>query len=251
MGRGLVEFSAGNRRRELQGRPSLRRYAAPGEEMGKIRILVASEYEMVRNGLRQLLKIDETFELLPTDADIGADLASICQTLLPDVLLIEVATNILSMLRVPANVLARVPHLRILVVSTSESVSYVRAVFATGVLGYILKSARQSELLYAIKQVHRGQRFIDPRLGDSLSEYLLSPITLPSNQPIKHLSRREKEVLRAVALGFTTREISEELKVSPKTVQTYRERIYKKLALRTRADLVHYALAHGLMGWEK
>ena len=63
-------------------------------------------------------------------------------------------------------------------------------------------------------------------------------------------SRREVEVLRAVALGFTTREISKELKVSQKTVQTYRERIYKKLALQTRADLVHYALAHGLIGGE-
>ena len=95
-----------------------------------------------------------------------------------------------------------------------------------------------------------GRRFIDPRLDDSLSEYLLSPVTTHAPKAIQHLSRRESEVLRAIALGFTTAEISKELKVSPKTVQTYRERIYKKLALRTCADLAHYAIAHDLVGWE-
>lgn len=218
--------------------------------MGKIRVLVASDYEMVRSGLRQLLRTDDGLELLPIDADIGNGLGRICQTLLPDVLLIEVATNSSSTLRIPATVLASVPHMRILVVSTNENAAYVRAIFATGVLGYILKSATQSELVQALKQVNRGRRFIDPRLDDSLSEYLLSPITTHANQPIQHLSRREAEVLRAIALGFTTADISKELKVSPKTVQTYRERIYKKLGLQSRADLVHYALAHGVVGGE-
>ena len=216
--------------------------------MGKIRVLVASNYEMVRSGLRQLLKIDEAFDLLPTDADIGNGLPYLCQTLSPDILLIEVATNSSSTLRIPANVLASVPHMRILVLSTIENAAYVRAIFATGVLGYILKSAAQSELVQALKQVNRGRRFIDPRLDDSLSEYLLSPITTHTTKPMKYLSRRESEVLRSIALGFTTAQISKELRVSQKTVQTYRERIYKKLGLKTRADLVHYALAHGLIG---
>ena len=216
--------------------------------MGKIRVLVASDYEMVRSGLRQLLKIDEAFDLLPTDADIGKDLPHVCQTLSPDVLLIEVAANSSSTLRVPANVLATVPHLRILLITANENATYVRTVFATGVSGYILKSAAQSELFQAVKQIYRGRRFIDPRLKDSLSEDFLSPVTAPASQSVKRLSRREIEVLSAVALGFTTREISKEMKLSQKTVQTYRERIYKKLELHTRADLVHYALAHGLLG---
>jgi len=218
--------------------------------VGKIRVLVASDYEMVRSGLRQLLKIDEAFDLLPTDADIGKDLPHVCQTLSPDVLLIEVAANSSSTLRVPANELATVPHLRILLITANENATYVRTVFATGVLGYILKSAARSELVQAVKQIYRGRRFIDPRLKDSLSEDFLSPVTTHATRPTKYLSRRESEVLRAVALGFTTREISKEMKLSQKTVQTYRERIYKKLGLKTRADLVHHALAHGLIGGE-
>jgi two-component system, NarL family, response regulator NreC len=218
--------------------------------MGKIRILVASDYEMVRSGLRQLLKIDEAFDLLPIGADIGDGLPHLCQTLSPDVLLLEIATNNSSTLRVPANLLASVPHVRILLISTNENATYVRTVFATGVLGYILKSAAQSELCQAVKQIYRGRRFIDPRLKKSLSEDFLNPVAAPATQSVKHLSRRELEVLRAVALGFTTREISKEMKLSQKTVQTYRERIYKKLELHTRAGLVHYALARGLLGRE-
>jgi two-component system response regulator NreC len=218
--------------------------------MGKIRVLVASDYEMVRGGLRQLLKIDEAFDLLPIGADIGDGLPHLCQTLSPDVLLLEIATNNSSTLRVPANLLASVPHVRILLISTNENATYVRTVFATGVLGYILKSAAQSELCQAVKQIYRGRRFIDPRLKESLSEDFLNPVAAPATQSVKHLSRRELEVLRAVALGFTTREISKEMKLSQKTVQTYRERIYKKLELHTRAGLVHYALAHGLLSRE-
>lgn len=215
--------------------------------MGKIRVLVASDYQMVRCGLRQLLKVDEAFDVLLTDAEIGKGLPRLCQTLSPDVLLMALATNGPSSLRVLVNVLAAVPRVRILVVGASESSTFLRAVLATGVLGYILKAAAQSELFQAVKQVYRGRTFIDPRLEPSLSDHLLSSIHAPRS---KHLSQREVEVLRAIALGFTTREISKELDLSQKTVQTYRERIYKKLALHTRADLVHYALAHGLAGWD-
>jgi two-component system, NarL family, response regulator NreC len=215
--------------------------------MGKIRVLVVSDYQMVRSGLRQLIKIDEAFDVLPADAEIGKSLPRLCQTLSPDVLLVAVPANSPSSLRVLVSVLAVVPRLRILVVGASESSTFVRAILTTGALGYILKAATEYELFQAVKQVYRGRRFIDPRLEHSLSDHLLSPIAAPRS---KHLSRRELEVLRGIALGFTTREISNELDLSQKTVQTYRERIYKKLALNTRADLVHYALAHGLAGWD-
>ncbi len=216
--------------------------------MGKIRVLVASEYQIVRSSLRQLLKIDDVFDVLLTETNIGKTLPRTCQTLSPDVLLLEVATHSSSSLCVPANVLTVVPDARILVLSTNDNTTYVRAVFAIGALGYILKAAAQSELFQAVKQVYRRRRFLDPRLSNSVPDDLL--ITTATGQPGKQLSRREIEVLRAIALGFTTKDISKELDLSEKTVQTYRERIYKKLALHTRADLVHYALAHGLAGWE-
>lgn len=212
--------------------------------MGKIRVLVVSDFQMVRSGLRQLLKIDEAFDVLPTEAEVGNGLPRLCQTVSPDVLLLAVASNSPSNLHVLVKVLAIVPSVRILIIGATESPAYVRAVLASGILGYILKAAAQSELFQAVKQVYRGRKFIDPRLDSSLSDHLVSPTNAPSD---KHLSRREVQVLRAIALGFTTREISTDLDLSQKTVQTYRERMYKKLELRRRADLVHYALAHGLL----
>jgi len=218
--------------------------------MGKIRVLVASDYQIVRSALRQLLKIDDVFDVLTPETSIGKALPRACETLSPDVLLLEVDTHSSSSLRVPAGVLKVVPDARILVLSTNDNTTYVRAVFATGALGYILKAAADSELFQAVKQVHRGRRFLDPRLSNSVPNHLLDPITAGTGQPNKQLSRLEIEVLRAIALGFTRREISKELDLSEKTVQTYRERIYRKLGFHTRADLVHYAVAHGLAGWE-
>lgn len=220
------------------------------KEMVKIRVLVASDYQMIRSALRQLLRQDEEFDVLITETDLGEDLLRACQTLSPDVLLVEVATNSSSTLRVPADVLRAVPELRIVLLSANDNPTYVRAVFATGGSGYILKSSGESELFHAIKRVSRGRRYLDPRLSNSVFDHSLTPTNAVADQShCKHLSRREIEVLRAIALGFTTKEISKELKLSEKTVQTYRERIYKKLDLHTRADLVHYALAHGLTGW--
>lgn len=217
--------------------------------MGKIRILVASDYQIVRSALRQLLKTDDEFDVLLTETDIGKDLPRTCRSVAPDVLLIEISTTNSSSLRVPANVLTVAPNTRTILLSANDNTTYVRAVLATGVRGYILKTAAQSELFRAVKQVHRGRRFLDPRLGSSLPDHLLSSVGDSGPRTgLKQLSRREVEVLRAIALGFTTREISRELDLSVRTIQTYRERIYEKLALQTRADLVHYALAHGLTG---
>jgi len=202
--------------------------------MGKIRVLVASDYQLVRTALRLLLKTDDAFDVLLTESEISRGLPRAYQTISPDVLLVEVAGKRSTSLRLPVEILARVPNARIVFLSTNEDVSYVRSMLATGVLGYVLKAATPSELFQAIRHVHRGRQFLDWRLSKSIE-----------NQ----LSRRETEVLRAIALGYTTKEIADAMDVSQKTVQTYRERIYTKLELKTRSDLVHYAVAQGL-AWE-
>ncbi|MGA8270441.1 MAG: response regulator transcription factor [Candidatus Sulfotelmatobacter sp.] len=111
-----------------------------------------------------------------------------------------------------------------------------------------MRSATNSELYDAIRTVHRGRRYLDPRLSDSITDMLLGRKTSAIRKPqAKRLSGREAQVLRGVAQGFTTKAIAAKLGVSEKTIQTYRERIYDKLELRTRADLVHYAIAHGML----
>jgi|SRR5271165_141429 len=219
--------------------------------MGKIRVLVASDYQLIRSALRQLLTTDDAFEVLLSESDVGQELPQAYQSLSPDVLLVELARKNLAGLQAPASILAVAPNARIIILSTYEDVTFARSMLATGVLGYILKAASQHELFQAVRHVHQGRRFLDPRLRRSVSHQLLAPVdsTAPATHPRDKLSKRELEVLRAIALGYTNKEIAHDLDVSEKTVQTYRERIYTKLGLHTRSDLVHYALAHGL-AWE-
>ena len=226
------------------------RIVLPFKDMGKIRVLVASDYQLIRSALRQLLKTDDAFEVLLSETDVGQELPQAYQSLSPDVLILELAKKSSASLRVPASILTLAPNARIILLSTYKDVAYARSMFATGVLGYILKASTQSELFQAVRHVHRGRRFLDLRMSGSVS-YLLGPAnsTVAGSQPRDKLSRREIEVLRAIALGYTTKEIAHNLDISEKTVQTYRERIYTKVGLHTRSDLVHYALAHGL-GWE-
>jgi len=217
--------------------------------MGRIRVLVASDYQLVRSALRQLLKTDDSFDVLLAEGDSRMGLPRLCQKIAPDILLLEVARKSAASMRLPAEILCVVPHARIIILSIDEDLALVRSMLATGVFGYVLKAATQSELFQAIRNVHRGLRFVDHRLSSSMAGAQTRVANHSAKLSIEKLSRRESEVLRAIAFGYTTKQIAGAMRVSEKTVQTYRERIYTKLDLRTRSDLVHYALAHGLR-WE-
>jgi two-component system, NarL family, response regulator NreC len=144
--------------------------------------------------------------------------------------------------------LRAIPTAAVVVLSSNENPSYVRSLLAIGIRAYVARSASNAELHEAIRTVHRGRRYLDPRLSDSITDMLVGRKTAAIREPqVKRLSGREAQVLQAVARGFTTREIAVKLGVSGRTIQTYRERIYEKLELRTRADLVHYAIAHGML----
>jgi DNA-binding NarL/FixJ family response regulator len=123
----------------------------------------------------------------------------------------------------------------------------VRSLLAAGVAGYVLRKASHEELFLAMRHARSGLRYIDPRLSDGMGEVLLHGKAPERPARPGGLSRREAQVLRAVARGFTSSEIGRQLELSAKTVDTYRGRICEKLGLRTRADLFHYAMAAGML----
>ena len=216
--------------------------------MTPVRVLIASDYEIVRSGLRQLLKAAEMIDVVG-QTETGT-LVEAVPDLSPDVVLLEVSRPA-SGLPAVARLRKKLPQARILVLSTNVNAAFVRAMLASGAVAYVLKDALESELYQALRLAADGHRYLDPRLSDSLSDLLLGTSGEGIGRPhTKRLSRREAEVLRAIVQGFTGREIANQYGLSEKTVQTYRARIYEKLELRSRADLVHYALAHGL-GWEE
>jgi DNA-binding NarL/FixJ family response regulator len=156
--------------------------------------------QLIRSALRQLLKTDDAFEVLLSETGVGQKLSQAYQSLSPDATILELAKKNLASLRAPASILTLAPNARIILLSTNGDVTYVRSMLATGVLGYILKAAAQSDLLQAVRHVHRGWRFLDPRLRRSVYHQLLSPAnsTTPASQTGDKLSRREIEVLRAI-----------------------------------------------------
>lgn len=214
--------------------------------MPKIRLLIASQHPIVRSGLRMLLNDVRDFEVV-AEVDLP-EIVKASRESLPEISLIELTEAGLAGLQAIAALMRAAPTAAVAVLSSNENPSYVRSMLAIGVRAYVLRSAVNAELYEAIRTVHRGRRYLDPRLSDSITDMLLGRKTAAIRKPqAKRLSGREAQVLRGVARGFTTKAIAKKLGVSDRTIQTYRERIYNKLELRTRADLVHYAIAHGML----
>jgi len=214
--------------------------------MPGIRLLIASEHPIVRTALGTLLKGIRGFEVV-AEVDLS-NLAKTAREVSPEVSLVELTEAGLVGLRAVAKLMREAPTAAVVVLTSNENPSYIRSMLATGVMAYVLRSASNSELYEAIRAAHRGRRYLDPRLSDSITDMLLGRNSTAISKPqAKRLSGREAQVLREIAQGFTAKTIAERLGVSEKTIQTYRERIYEKLELRTRADLVHYAIAHGML----
>lgn len=214
--------------------------------MPRIRLLIASEHPIVRTGLSKLLNGIRDFEVI-AEVDLS-DIVKAAVKLSPEVFLVELTEAGLAGLQAIAALMRAIATAAVVIVSSNENPSYVRSLLAVGVRAYVARSATNSELYEAIRAVHRGKRYLDPRLSDSITDMLVGRKTAAIGKPhVKRLSGREAQVLRGVAQGFTTKAIAAKLGVSERTIQTYRERIYEKLELRTRADLVHYAIGHGML----
>jgi two-component system response regulator NreC len=138
---------------------------------------------------------------------------------------------------------------RVLVLTMHDDPAYLRSALAAGASGYLLKRAVDAELLAAIRAVHRGGIFVDPRLADVLVQDVLAKrgTRAGSKRPVSILSERELQVLRLVARGYTSTQIAKQIFVSVKTVETYRSRFAEKLGLRTRSDVIRFAVQMGLL----
>lgn len=211
--------------------------------MNKIRLLIASDFQLARTGLCHIVNALQDTEVV-AESELLTALPQKVQEIGPDVVLLDLA--IPRSHNLPAlSQLLKTNHAKVVVMSTNENVGYVRSLVAAGVRGYVLRSATPEELLLAIQATNQGHYFIDPRLSDAVAEILITG--RPANSSHGTLSKREVQVLAAIARGFTNQEIAQQLQLSHKTVETYRTRICEKLGLKTRAELVGYAMAKGLL----
>jgi DNA-binding NarL/FixJ family response regulator len=212
-----------------------------------IRILVTDDHAVLRAGLAALLNAEPDLAVVGEAAD-GTECLRVAQAVQPDVILLDI--NMPGMNGLEALPLLRqsAPQSRVLVLTMHDDPVYLRQVLRAGGAGYVLKQAADKELLSAIRTVYHGGAYLHPAHAQALlSEPAPSTPSTEVGAQLSHLSEREQEVLKLIALGYSNKEIAEQLFLSVKTVETYKARIMEKLEVTTRASLVRLALQHKLL----
>jgi two-component system response regulator NreC len=207
------------------------------------RVLIVDDHAVVRTGIRLLLDREDDIEPVG-EASSGREAIFEARSLKPDVVLLDVVMPDGNGLEAIPTLLHERPETKILVLSMQDDPRYVREAFAAGASGYVLKEAADVEVVGAVREVARGGRYVHPELGARLVAAEADAARKAEDDP---LSDREREVLRLLALGHTNQEIAKQLYISVRTAETHRAHIMQKLGLSSRADLVRYAIAQGLL----
>jgi len=213
-----------------------------------ISVLLADDHRVLRAGLRALIEGEDDIYVIG-EAGTGDEAIQLVQEIQPDVVVMDLGMPGIGGLEAIRQIREQCKRVRIVVLSMHSGRDVVTQAIEAGSDGYVPKSAAHANLLQAIRTVHAGQRFLDPSAATILVDKLMEK--QEETRLLTVLSDRELEVLRQVALGFTSREISEKLSLSSKTVDTYRQRAMEKLELSHRSDLIRFALRAGLLENDK
>jgi DNA-binding NarL/FixJ family response regulator len=209
--------------------------------MSAIRIVIADDHHLVREGIRQVLQAGEEFEVVG-QASNGAEALGLAESLAPDVLVLDVSMPGQSGLEVTAALRDRASPVKVLVLSVHDHPQYVIEAVRAGARGYLRKDTEPAELRRAIRAVARGEAFFSPSVARHLSAAIQGDTAQGAADRLAALTPREREVLRGIADGRTNKEIAAALGLSSRTVESYRESLMRKLGLYTVAELTRLAL---------
>ncbi len=215
------------------------------ETTTKIRILLADDHKVLRSGLRALLNLEEDFQVVG-EASNGIEAVRLTETLRPDVVVMDISMPQMDGLKAAEEIHNAGLPAKIVMLTVHADEDYLFQTLKAGASGYVHKSSADRELIDAIRTTNRGDVFLYPSaIRKLLGEYLRGGAK-PTDEK-EPLTNREREVLKATAEGYTNNEIAEQLVISPKTVDTYRQRIMEKLNLHHRSELIRYALKRGYL----
>ena len=218
---------------------------SPPRPLRPIRIVVADDHAIVRQGLRSLIEEHPGFTVVAEAAN-GAEALKFAVELRPDVLLLDISMPEMTGTEVAEAAARDCPGVKVLALSMHEERGYVSRLLASGAAGYVLKRTAAAELLNALRIVASGRTYVDPSLaGDLLTRQGKRTPSGEFPKAIVDLTPREAEAIRLVALGHSNKEIGEKLEISVKTVETHRANAMNKLGLRSRAALVRFAIDAG------
>lgn len=214
--------------------------------MKKLRVLLADDHVILRTGVRALIESTDRFEVVGEASD-GREAVRLCQSLAPELLVIDIAMPHLNGIEAIRQIRRDHPRLGVIVLSVHAEPEYIVEALRAGASGYLLKVSAFEDLLAAIDAVVAGRR----HLGHGISDLALQDLVGRDGDglgisPVDKLSPREREVLQLIGEGFTTDEIAGQLHISAHTVQTHRKHLLEKLGLHRTVDLARFALRYGL-----
>ncbi len=211
--------------------------------MGVIKILVVDDHAILRDGIRALLDLYDDIEITGEASD-GNEAIDKAQELMPDVILMDISMPEMDGLEAIRRIVKRNPKMKVLVLTQYDTRDYVLAAIKAGATGYIPRRALGSDLVSAIRAVNKGDSFLYPSAATALiHDYLYQT----EEEPYDSLTPRERELLKLIAEGRTSREIADLLLISLKTVLGHRQKIMKKLDIHNRSELIKYALRRGII----
>ncbi len=212
-----------------------------------IKIVLAEDHTILREGLKALLSSDPQFEIIGEAAD-GRESVRCVEKLDPNLILMDLSMPRMSGMEAIREIKKRCPDIRIIALTVHKTDEYLHTSLQAGADGYVLKDATHEELVLAIKKVMKGQSYLSPGVSGKVIEgYLEGKETVLSDSPWETLSPREREVLKLIAEGYKNKEIADDLCISLKTVEKHRANLMKKLDLHNAAALTVYAMQKGLV----
>lgn len=215
--------------------------------MKRLRILIADDHTLFREGMRQLLEMERDIEVVGEASD-GIEVVERARELQPDVILMDINMPVVNGVTALSQILAERPDTGIVVLTMFREDQYVFDTMRAGARGYLLKDAKPADLIFAIRMVARGASLIDPRMTTTvLKEFRRLASQVEPEQGIGGLTQKELEILKLLAMGLSNKEIGRRLCLAEKTVKNYLSTIFQKLQINDRVQAAIYALRHGLL----
>jgi DNA-binding NarL/FixJ family response regulator len=210
-----------------------------------IKILLADDHHIIRQGIRALLEAQKDFEIIG-EADDGRTAVKLACQHNPDVIIMDVSMPELNGIDATRQILREIDKTKVIALSMYSDKRFIKGMLEAGVSGYLLKNCVAAELISAIRSVMKGQKYLSPQILGEVVEGYLEHLSGNKAEPDSPLSSREREIVQLVAEGKDSRQIAECLHISPKTVESHKRRIMDKLEIHSVATLTKFAIRQGL-----
>jgi DNA-binding NarL/FixJ family response regulator len=213
-----------------------------------IRVFLADDHTVVREGLRSLLETETQGDIIVVgDATNGRQAVEQVRKLRPNVVIMDIAMPALNGIEATEQVSESCPSTKVVILSMYSSVEHISRALKAGAKGYVIKESAGKELVEAVRSVHAGRLYLSQKIAETtINDYVHLCQAVPIKTPLESLTLREREVLQLVAEGKSSTEIADVIYLSKKTVETYRSRLMQKLGVSNLVDLLRFAIQHGL-----